>query len=108
MPAATASLLFRYSPWEMVGISLPTAWGGPGWGLRLLDRRSVGGKLAQRLGDLVRAGHEEVLLRPIERHRRDIRGRDPHDRPVQAVEGVLGDDRGDLRAESSREVVLVD
>src|SRR5438093_11021141 len=108
MPAAMASRPFRYSSGEIEGISLPTACGGPGWGLRLLDRRSVGGKSANRLRDLLRARHEEVLLRSIERHRRDVRRRDPHDWSIQAVESVLGDDRGDPRPESAPEVVLVD
>src|SRR5689334_11050473 len=107
MPAATASLLSLYSSWEMEGSSLPTKWGGPGWGLRLLDRRSVGGKLEHRLRDLGRAWHEELLLRCVERHRGDVRRRDPHHRPVEAVESVLRDDRRDLRAEPAREVVLM-
>ena len=50
-----------------------------------------------RLDDAVDRRDREVLERR-RRRQRDVRRRDPHDRRVQAVEALVGDDRGDLRA----------
>src|SRR5579859_2215914 len=107
MPAQTASLRLRYSSGRTWGTSLPTVWGGPGWGAPPEPDLLVRGKRAHRLRDLLRAWHEEVLLRRVERHRGDVRRRDARDGPVEAVERVLGDERRDLRAETAGEVVLV-
>src|ERR1700682_6428053 len=100
MPAPTASLLSAYScaviDLMAFGIAVaPTT-------APLLVR----GKLSQRLRDLVWVGHEELLLRGVERHCGDVRTRDPYDRPVEVVESVLRDDRRDLRSKASSEVVL--
>src|SRR5438132_3247763 len=38
----------------------------------------VGGKFSYCLCDLFWVGHEEVFLRGVERHRRDVWGSDPH------------------------------
>src|SRR5579864_5764924 len=97
MPAATHSRRSAYSAWE-----IDETW--TVLGAAFLVR----GKLAHRLGDLLRAGHEEVLLGPIERHGGDVGRGHPRHRPIQVVERVLRDDRRDLRAKSPREVVLVD
>src|SRR6266852_4657526 len=96
MPAVTHSRRIANSAGEIWGTSFtpltPT--------LSPVGERGVflvRGKLAHRLRDLPRAGHEEVLLRCVERHRRDVGGGDANDGPVEIVEGVLGDDRRDLR-----------
>src|SRR5256714_15269757 len=90
MPAATASRRHWYSAGEISGIgfplpaplslALPPEEGGDGV-------RLVRGKLAHRLGDLGRAGHEEVLLRPVEGHGRDVRRGHAHDRTIEGLEG---------------------
>src|SRR5579864_1604037 len=99
-PAATASRRRAYSAGSIRGSSLT--------GALFTARRLVGGKLPHRVRDLLGVGHEELLLRAVEGHRRYVGCRDAHDRPVQVVEGVLGDDRGDLGPEAPCEVVLVD
>src|SRR3979411_519800 len=103
IPAATASRRIAYSAVEMVGrradVQVPFGPFGPP--PRLAGREtffSVCGKLFHRLCDLLWVGHEDLFLRTVERHRRDVRGRDSHDRPVEAVECVLGDDRRNLAA----------
>src|SRR5215472_15733792 len=99
MPATTASRRARYSSSEIRGTPLFSC-GEAARGL-------VRGKLAHRLCDLLRAGHEELLLGSVERHRGHIRRADAHDRAVQAVECMLRDGRRDLGTEAAREVVLV-
>src|SRR5256885_16463233 len=106
MPAATASRRHWYSAGEISGtglalpaplsLALPPEGGGDGEdpppspegggdGLFLIR-----GKLAHRFGDLGRARHEEVLLRPVEGHGRDVRRGHAHDRAIEVLEGVLG------------------
>src|ERR1700686_1499725 len=111
MPAATASRRIEYSSLETVGYdpppdqdrarSWPPPWRGNG------DIFLVRGKFSHRLRDLVGVRHEELLLRGVEGHRRDVRRRDPHHRAVEVTESVLRDDRGYLGAETSGQVVLV-
>src|SRR5436305_668919 len=93
MPAATASRRHWYSAGEISGTGfalpaplslLPPEGGGDGLFL-------IRGKLAHRFGDLGRARHEEVLLRPVEGHGRDVRRGHAHDRAIKILEGVLGD-----------------
>src|SRR5690242_21827027 len=98
MPAATLARRSAYSACEIAG-----TWTGA----RGLAARLVGGKLAHRLRDLGRARHEEILLRGVEGHARDVGRGDAHDRAVEVVERVLGDDGGDLRSEAAGQVVLV-
>src|SRR5690349_25092449 len=100
MPAATLSRLRSYSALEMAGTVRTT-------GLAIRFRRSVGGKVPDRLRDLLRARHEELLLGPVEGHGRDVRRGDTCHRAVEVVEFVLGDDRRNLAAEPAGEVVLV-
>src|SRR5919204_5816227 len=102
MPADTHSRRSAYSAWEISGtgvpsLTLPTAWGGDA------TDRLVRGKFAHRLGDLRRAGHEELLLRRVEGHGGDVRPGHAHDGAVEVLEGVLGDDRRDLGAETAGE-----
>src|SRR2546426_12763358 len=99
MPAATLSLRIAYSAAEICGTSRTDGFAF-GFGL-------VGGKLSHCLRDLLRVGHEELFLRRVERHRRDIWSGDSSDGAVQAVESVLGDGGRDLGAEPAREVVFV-
>src|SRR5438105_15191284 len=116
MPAATLSLRIAYSggeiwgTWRTAGFSLPTRWGGPGWGRApgLAFRVGlIGGKLAHRLRDLFRVGHEELFLWDVERHRGDIGCRDANHRPVEVLESVLGDDCRHLSPKPACAVVLV-
>src|SRR6266446_5906791 len=104
MPAATLSRRRLYSACSI--------WGGGTWVLggrgRALPEPLVGGKLAHRLGDLGRAGHEEILLRRVEGHRRDVRRRHANHGSVETVESVLRDDGRNLGAKAAREVVLMD
>src|SRR5439155_23995252 len=100
MPAATAWRRWAYSSAVICGIDVPSRPPRQRGGVFL-----VRGKLAYRLGDFFRARHEEFLLRAVEGHGGDIRRRDAHDRTIEAGEGVLGDGRGDLRAEAARQVV---
>src|SRR5450759_1007313 len=108
MPAATASRRIAYSAVAIeVYVSLPReaeAWGG---GPAVLFGRLIRGKLPHRLRDLVRVRHKELLLRAVERHGRDVRGRDADHRAVEVVEGLLRDDRRDLGAKTPAQVVLV-
>src|SRR3982074_2320895 len=112
IPAATASRRIAYSAREMVGgrADVPVPFRPFGPPPRLAGREtffSVCGKLFHRLCDLLWVGHEELFLRTVERHRRDVGRSDAHDWPVEAVECVLGDDRRYLAAEPPGHVVLV-
>src|SRR5438445_273492 len=86
IPAATLYRLRSYSARAIAGMVFTT-------GFAVLRLRSVGGKLPHRLRNLLRAGHEELLLGGVERHRRYIRGCDACHGPVEVVESVLGVDR---------------
>src|SRR5437879_2399834 len=100
MPAHTASRRALYSSAVMCGtVRVAAAFG--------LVAVLVRGKLPHRLGDLVRAGHEEVLLWRVERHPWHVWRRDPHDRTVEAVECVVRDGSSDLGAKPTGEVVLM-
>src|SRR5439155_9726685 len=100
IPAHTASRRALYSSAVMCGtVRVAAAFG--------LGAVLVRGKLPHRLGDLVRAGHEEVLLWRVERHPGHVWRRHPHDWTVKAVEGMLRDGRGHLGAKPTGEVVLV-
>ena len=59
------------------------------------------------LDDPVDRRDREVLERRG-RRQRDVRRRDPDDRRVEAVEALVGDDRGDLRAPAAQPRVLLD
>src|SRR6202158_4710937 len=109
IPAKTACRRSEYSSGEIVGKACPLPRKGGGWGggAGLPRVPPVRGKFSRRLGDLLRVWHEEFLLRAVEGHRRNIGPCDTHDRAVQVAESVLGDDGGDLRAESAGEIVLV-
>src|SRR5260370_34342070 len=102
MPAATASRRIAYSSVEIVGYVslLDPPWGGT-------EDFLVRGKLSHRLRDLVRVGHEELLLPGVERHRRDVRRGDADDRAVEVPEGVLRDDRRHLGPEAPGQVVFM-
>src|SRR5712691_7484003 len=115
MPAHTAERLAANSAGTTCGYSigdLPTRGEAPaeggGWGDARFDVVLVRGKLPHRLRDLLRIGHEELLLRGVERHGGDVRRGDPHDRPVKAVESMLRDDGRDLSPKPASDVVLVD
>src|SRR5258706_12886825 len=100
MPAATASRRMEYSAAEIDGkVALPACRGGMGWGGAVLSGRLVRGKLSHRLRDLLRVRHEELLLRGVERHGRDVRRRHADDRAVQVAKSVLRDDRHNFGAE---------
>src|SRR5260370_41109450 len=99
-----------------LSLTLPPAGGGDTGSTPLSPALSPGGrggfflvrgKLPHRLRDLGRVGHEELLLRIVEGHRGYVRPGHSHDRSVQAVESVIGDDRGDLGTDSAGKVVLV-
>src|ERR1700758_5698354 len=98
MPAVTHSRRSAYSAWEIEG--------SPSGGFAATSPRSeeaplplrgtsplrgedvsflVRGKLAHRLGDLLRAGHEEILLRSVEGHGGDVGRSDPRHRPIEVV-----------------------
>src|SRR6202022_3221525 len=98
MPAHTAVRLSAYS-------SEPTC--GKATGAFAGAFFLVRGKSSHRLRDLLRVGHEEILLRGVERHRRDVGSGDAHDRPIQAVESMLRDDRRNFGSEAAGEVVFV-
>src|SRR3982075_962308 len=100
IPADTASLRLACSSMDIVGKAASLPGKEEAWEVRLCLLRgpSVRGKFSRRLGDLMRVWHEELLLRGVERHRRDIRPGDPYDRAVQVAKSVLGDDGGDLRS----------
>src|SRR5258708_10581776 len=109
IPAHTAWRLAAYSSGPTCGtlrcstplsLTLPPEGGGDTVFL-------VRGKLSHRLRDLLRVGHEEILLRGVERHGRDVGGGDAHHRPVEAVESMLRDDRPRLRSKTPADVVLV-
>src|SRR5258708_21223250 len=102
MPAATASRRIAYSSVEIVGYVsfLDPPCGGT-------EDFLVRGKLSHRLRDLVRVGHEELLLRCVERHRRDVRRGDADDRAVEVAEAVLRADRRHLGPEAPARVVLL-
>src|SRR5438309_9818688 len=100
MPAATLSRRSWYSAWSIEGRVRTAGLGGR-------RRRLVGGKLSGRVGDLLGARHEEVLLRSIERHGRHVRRGKASHRAVEVLERVLGDDRRDLGAKPAGQVVLV-
>src|SRR3989442_1513336 len=90
MPAHTAVRLAAYSSGPTCGKVVVFA------GVFFLVR----GKLPHRLRDLRRAGHEELLLRGVERHCRDVwRG--------DAVESMRGDDGCDSPPDPAGDVVLV-
>src|ERR671922_2903707 len=94
MPADTHSRRSAYSAWEISGtgvpsLTLPTAWGGEA------TDRLVRGKFAHRLGDLRRAGHEELLLRRVEGHGGGVRPGPP---PAGGGEGLAGGVGGDRPA----------
>src|SRR2546423_15522747 len=95
MPAHTASRRALYSPAVMCGTGRVAAAFGLGAGL-------VRGKLPHRLGDLVRAGHEEVLLWRVGRHPGHVWRRPPHDRNVKAVESAVRDCSSGLGAKTPR------
>src|SRR5260370_8052738 len=102
MPAQTASRRAAYSSAVICGTMMcltPLSTAGRGGFL-------VRGKFSHRLRDLGRVGHEEFLLRSVERHGRDVWAGHTHDGPVQAVETVLRDDGRDLGSETAGEVVL--
>src|SRR6476619_1062784 len=69
---------------------------------------SVGGKLPDPGGDLLRADHEPLLQDVVVRDAGHVRSGDPGHRPVEVVERLLGDDRGHLRAVAAEPVVFVD
>src|SRR4030088_414282 len=90
MPAPTASLLSAYSCLSIAsGATFARAASG---GMRHLPGERgvpsflVRGKFSHRLRDLVWVGHEELLLRGVERHRWHVRCGDPDHRPVEVVE----------------------
>src|SRR2546421_11343930 len=92
MPAHTASRRALYSPAVMCGtVRVAAAFG--------LGAVLVRGKLPHRLGDLVRAGHEEVLLWRVERHPGHVWRRHPHDRTVKAGGSVGREGGSDLGAQ---------
>src|SRR5207244_10537239 len=100
IPAHTASRRALYSPAVMCGtVRVAAAFG--------LGAVLVRGKLPHRLGDLVRAGHEEVLLWRVERHPGHVWRRHPHDWTVKAVEFVVSAGGCDLCALPSGACVRV-
>src|SRR6266849_8462625 len=102
LPALTASRRSAYSSGPLLGKEIGVfgfgfdAFFAAGRGAFL-----VGGKLSHRLRDLDRVGHEELLLRRVERHGRDVRSGEADDRRVQAVESMLRDDGRDLGSKTA-------
>src|ERR1700680_903147 len=111
MPAPTASRRSANS-WGLIDLMLwgPCAAfaGGRGVGTCLPAAAVflVRGKFSHCLRDLGRAGHEELLLRTVKRHRGNVGRGDAHNRPIEIPECVLRDDRRHLAAEATCEVVL--
>src|SRR5438128_4898553 len=106
MPAQTAERRSAYSSgeiWRGLIVLTPLSPAGGGGCLDFLVR----GKSSHRLRDLLRVGHEEILLRGVERHCGNIRPRYAHHRPVEAVESMLRDDRHDFSSEPTGQIVLV-
>src|SRR4051795_3981059 len=64
-------------------------------------------ELTARLPDAFDGRQQRLLERRRERDRH-VGRRDPHDRAVEVLEALLGDQRGDLRARRARRVGLVD
>src|SRR3954447_1390480 len=68
---------------------------------------SVREEVTARLIDAVDGRQQRLLERRRERDRH-VGGRDADDRAVEVLEGLLGDQRGDLRARRARRVRLVE
>src|SRR5258708_8171081 len=109
IPAHTAWRLAAYSSGPTCGtlrcstplsLTLPPEGGGDTVFL-------VRGKLSHRLRDLLRVGPEEILLRGVERHGRDVGGGDAHHRPLGAVESMLRGEGRDPRSTTAGAAVLV-
>src|SRR3989442_13338113 len=98
MPAHTAERRAANSSGPTCGYSiggLPTrgevpAEGG-GWGDAPLEVFLVRGKFSHRLRDLLRVGHEEILLRRVEGHGGDVWRGHAHHQRMHAVESMLRD-----------------
>src|SRR4051795_5432424 len=78
----------------------------PIWGMTT-SISSVLEEVTARLLDAVDGRQERLLERRRERDRH-VGRRDADDRPVEVLEALLGDQRGDLRAGGARRVGLVD
>src|SRR5260370_4611428 len=96
MPAHTAVRLIAYSSGPTCGKVVLFA------GVFFLVR----GKLSHRLRDLLRVGHEEILLWSVEVHGRDVGRGHAHHRPIQPSESMLRDARRDLSSKPPGQSVL--
>src|SRR5690349_7330927 len=80
----------------------------PIWGMTTSTSAvSVLEELTARLPDAIGGRQQRLLQRRRERDRH-VGRRHPHDRPVEVLEALLGDERRDLRARGARRVGLVE
>ena len=70
-------------------------------------RRELTERLPHRFVDAVDRRDRQVLQR-LGGRKRDVRGGDPHDRPVEVPEDLFGDDRSDLGSPTAQAGVLLD
>src|SRR3954462_1394027 len=85
--------------------TVPSATETPIWGIVTSTKVSVGEELTARLPDIVYLGQHGLLERRRERDRHVGRGH-AHDRPVEVLEALLGDQRRHLRAGGAGQVRL--
>src|SRR3954471_11674471 len=87
--------------------TVPSATDTPIWGIVTSTYVSVLEELTARLPHIVDLREHRLLERRRERDRH-VGRRHPHDRPVEVLPALLGDDRRHLRARRARLVGLVD
>src|SRR5882724_1936969 len=80
----------------------------PPTGFRTLirSRASASERTSDDLGD-PRDVREHHIFQDVCRRQRHVRGRDPYRRTVEIVEGLVGDDRHDLRSPSAQTWILL-
>src|SRR3954470_9783620 len=87
--------------------TVPSATETPIWGIVTSTSDAlIGEELTARLLDVACLGQDRPLERRAERDRRVRRGH-THDRPVEVLEGALGDQRRNLGAHAARPRRLV-
>src|SRR4051812_44012319 len=107
MPAGPSFVMTSPSEWSrmMVLSRSWTIWNSPVPDVAAIAE-SVRRELADAGCDLLRIHHEPVLEDVVVGNARDVGAGDPRDRPVEVVEGLLGDDRRDLGSVATEPVVL--